>query len=99
MAAEWLFPKKIYKSKRYTLLTNGVDLEKFEFNQEIRKNIRNKYQISEDEIVIGNVGRFMPQKNHEFILEIFLEILQNTKKGKADAYWERTVVEQDSRKN
>lgn len=82
MAAEWLFPKKIYKSKRYTLLTNGVDLEKFEFNQEIRKNIRNKYQISEDEIVIGNVGRFMPQKNHEFILEIFLEILQNTKKAK-----------------
>ena len=24
----------------------------------------------------------MPQKNHEFILEIFLEILQNTKKAK-----------------
>ena len=38
MAAEWLFPKKIYKSKRCTLLTNGVDFGKmFELIQEIKK--------------------------------------------------------------
>lgn len=82
MAAEWLFPKKVYKQKRYTLLTNGVDLEKFEFNLEIRKNIRTKYQIAEDETVIGNVGRFMPQKNHGFLLEIFGEVLKIRKKAK-----------------
>mgnify|MGYP002292887905 FL=1 len=82
LAAEWLFPKKVYKKKKYTLLTNGVDLEKFEFNKEIRELIRTKYQITEDELVIGNVGRFMPQKNHEYLLEIFKKILQEKNNAK-----------------
>ncbi len=82
MAAEWLFPKSIYEKKQYTVLRNGVDLEKFKFNSEIRRNIRREYQIAEDESVIGNVGRFMPQKNHEFLLDIFSAILKKRSKVK-----------------
>lgn len=75
-AAEWLFPKKIYKEKKYLILSNGIDLDKFEYNAEIREKIRNRFYIGEDEIVIGNIGRFMSQKNHVFLLDIFASILE-----------------------
>jgi glycosyltransferase involved in cell wall biosynthesis len=75
MAAEWLLPKKIYRKKQYKLLKNGVDLKTFQFDLNVRKIMRNKLKIDEDVLVVGNVGRFMPQKNHNFMLEIFKEIL------------------------
>ncbi len=70
-AAEWLFPKKIYRSKQYTIANNGINIEKFRYNQADRIKIRGKHHVSEDTIVVGAVGRFMEQKNHKFMLEVF----------------------------
>ena len=70
-AAEWLFPKRIYQSKKYTIANNGINIEKFRYNQADRIRIREKYHIPEDTIVVGSVGRFMEQKNHKFMLEVF----------------------------
>lgn len=70
MAAEWLFPTSIYKNHEYKLLKNGVDLTAFKYNKEVRESYREKINVN-DALVVGNVGRFMPQKNHEFLIEIF----------------------------
>lgn len=70
-AAEWLFPKKIYKQKSYSLVKNGVDLEYFQYNNVTRNEIRKNLGFNKDDIVIGHVGRFMPQKNHKLLLNIF----------------------------
>lgn len=66
-AGEWLFP-----NKKFTIISNGIDLDKFQFNGEARISLRKKYNL-EDCLVIGHVGRFSMQKNHKRLLGIFEE--------------------------
>ena len=82
LAGEWLFNEDIVKSDKFKVIHNGVDLKKYSFNDKIRNDIRKKYNIDNDIIVIGHVGRFVEQKNHEFLLNIFKEynILNPTSK-------------------
>lgn len=73
LAGEWLFGKKAVKDGKVKVIHNAVEYEKFKFNEEKRIEIRNRLNINE-KIVIGNVGRFSEQKNHEFLIDIFSEI-------------------------
>lgn len=82
IAGEWLFGKKIVKSDKFKVVHNAVDLEKFKFNNEIREKIRKELNVDSDTLLIGHVGRFTQQKNHDFLIDIFNEIHkinQNTK--------------------
>lgn len=74
LAAEWLFPSSVYRNKKYQILSNGINIEQFSFNEKKRKEIRRELNISDDALVVGHVGRFMPQKNHSFLIDIFKEI-------------------------
>ncbi|WP_394186441.1 glycosyltransferase family 1 protein [Metabacillus halosaccharovorans] len=71
LAAEWLFKNKAASSK---LLKNGIDTEKFSFSKKIRDRVREELGVEEDSLVLGHVGRFNHQKNHEFLIEIFNEL-------------------------
>lgn len=72
-AGEWLFGKKIVNSNKFRIVHNAVDLEKYKFNVEVRKQIRNDLKIDESTVVIGHVGRFVELKNHDFLVEVFYE--------------------------
>lgn len=72
LAGVWMYGKS--KVKDYTVLYNGINLDSFKFNPEIRKQVRDEMAV-EDALVIGHVGRFMQVKNHKFLVEIFKEIL------------------------
>lgn len=69
-AGIWLFGEKACLSDRFMILNNAIDTEEFKFSKEDRDNTRNELGIN-DKFVIGNVGRFSPQKNHEFLIEVF----------------------------
>ncbi len=71
-AAKWLFEKKFLNA---IILKNGVDISHFEFSALKRDEARKKLQI-EDKFVILNIGRFSKEKNHVFLLSIFMEILK-----------------------
>lgn len=73
LAAEWKFPKKIIKQERYTILKNAIDTSKLFYDEETRTNMRKKLGI-EDKFVVGHIGRFSLQKNHDFLIDIFNEI-------------------------
>ncbi len=73
-AGRWLFGKKEYDKGNVFLLNNAIDLEKFKYNEEIRKQKREELNISKDTLIIGHVGRFVEQKNHRFLLDVFNEI-------------------------
>ena len=73
LAAEWKFPKKIIKNKKYTVLKNAIDTTKLYYSEEIRKLNREKMKL-ENKLVIGHIGRFSIQKNHSFLVDIFNEI-------------------------
>ncbi len=54
------------------IINNAIDSNKFIYNQELRNIIREDLH-TEDKFVIGHVGRFEPQKNHSFLIDIFNE--------------------------
>lgn len=68
LAAEWLFG-----NSKYIQINNGVDLDLFEFNPKVRENYLNKFNIHK-KIVYGHIGRFVYQKNHEQLIDIFENI-------------------------
>lgn len=74
-AGEWLFGSKAIKKANFFLVKNAIEVEKYRFHKSVRDSIRTKYMI-EDRFVIGNVGRFHPQKNHYFLIQIFNEVLK-----------------------
>lgn len=73
-AGKWLF-----KDKPFTIITNGNDIEKFSYKDDIRLKYRKKYNLN-DKKVIGHVGGFNYQKNQEFLIDIFKEVLEKDKK-------------------
>ena len=59
---------------KVTILPNAIDPERFKFTESARKEIRTKYGIKDGDFVVGHVGRFYPQKNHDFLIDVFSEI-------------------------
>ena len=74
LAAIYTFGKKSYKTGETKILHNGVDLEFFKYDLEKASEIRSELKIDKDIKIIGHVGRFMPQKNHSFLVDVFNEI-------------------------
>lgn len=79
LAAEWLYGKKQVDRGEYQIIGNGLEIEKFDFNQEMRNLIRRELNIKSNQKVIGHVGRFDLQKNHNFLIDIFKEIVKKNK--------------------
>lgn len=72
-AAKWLFKKNHHQAH---ILKNGIECKKFQFSMEIRREFRKKLGIHPGCLVIGHIGRFNHQKNHNFLLEIFAEVIK-----------------------
>ncbi len=79
LAAEYTFGKKAVEKKDVYFLHNAVDLNVYKYNPQGRKNIRREFGITEEQFVVGHIGRFNKQKNHSFLLDIFAEIKKNDK--------------------
>ena len=60
-------------SVRFTVLNNAIETRKFGFDSHVRAEMRRQLGV-EDKLVIGHVGRFEDQKNHEFLIRIFSQI-------------------------
>lgn len=73
LAGRWLFGDKAYENNEVKLINNAIDVDRFIYNEEIRNKIRKELDI-EDKLVIGHVGRFVEQKNHAGLIDIFDEI-------------------------
>lgn len=74
LAGRWLFGNKEYDKGNVYLLNNAIDLEKFKYDENVRKEKRKELNIDDDTLVIGHVGRFVEQKNHRFLIDIFNEV-------------------------
>ena len=74
IAGKWLFGERATKKENYRIIPNCVDLDYFEFDQDVRIEVRKEWNIEETDFVIGHIGRFHESKNHGFLLEIFQEI-------------------------
>lgn len=67
------FGKKRVDSKEVKVIPNAIDSKKYIFSESIRNRLREEKSLSND-FVMGHIGRFAPQKNHLFLLEVFAEV-------------------------
>lgn len=74
-AGKWMFG-----NHEFRVLPNAIDTSRYIFTESIRNEVRKELSIA-DEFVIGHIGRFNPQKNHDFLIDIFSQI----KKQKSNA--------------
>lgn len=68
-AAQSLFGQDWRKDPRWRVLHTGIDLAPFADAVD-RAAVRDEFGIAPDVLVIGHVGRFVPEKNHGFLMKI-----------------------------
>lgn len=71
--------EKMFNINDVAVIRNGIDFNRFRKIPETKEEIRQKLGIPEDAYVIGQIGRFAYQKNPEFTIKVFNELLK--KKG------------------
>ena len=72
--------KYLFKDKPFRVLKNAIDSQQFIANENTRREVRQELGL-ENKFVVGHVGRLHPQKNHDFLIDVFAEI----KKKQPDA--------------
>ena len=72
-AGIYLFGRQAVDRRKVIILPNAIDYGKFYYSAQLRNTIRGKRNIKDSTIVIGHVGRFFEQKNHEFLIYVFEE--------------------------
>lgn len=76
LACEWLFGQGCVERGEAKVILNGIDSSLFVYDEQVRNQVRKEMQL-ENKFVIGHVGRFVNQKNHTFLLDIFAEIVKH----------------------
>lgn len=70
-AGKWMF-----SGAKFQILNNAIEADRYVFNPKKREYMRESLGIKENELLIGHVGRFSPPKNHEFLIQIFNNIVE-----------------------
>ena len=74
-AGKWLFGKTAVDNGQVRIIRNAIDIKQFIYNEQERRIVREELGL-ENELVVGHIGRFMYQKNHFFLIQVFCEILK-----------------------
>lgn len=72
-AANFLYGNKANDTKNLHIINNAVNCNIYKFQEKNRVMIREQLNI-QNNLVIGNIGRFNEQKNHDFLIDIFKEL-------------------------
>ncbi len=76
VAGRYLFGNKTYNEGKVHLLKNAIELSRFAYDETLRQKKREELGIADGTFVVGHVGRFVAQKNHEFLIDVFNEIVK-----------------------
>lgn len=72
-AGKWLFG-----NDNFVVLKNGIELKEYKHDEKIRQIYRKKIGATNKKVV-GHVGNFIEQKNHEFLIDVFAELVKKDK--------------------
>ncbi len=87
LAARWMYrnmpvcglTEKAPPVKVARVMRNAVDTDKFRYDGKKRSELRKELNIPASMTVFGHIGRFCPQKNQSFLIDIFNQILAQHK--------------------
>ena len=70
---------QICPASKIAVIPLGFDLTRFYTNKEEKRiNFRKEWNINDDEIAIGIIGRIVPIKDHTFFVNVIEKVLQKT---------------------
>lgn len=69
----------MFNIKSTIALNNGVDFKRFQLEKFDKQKKLGDLNIPKNTYVVGHIGRFSYQKNHEFLIDIFSEICKKKK--------------------
>lgn len=72
-AAEDRFGKEIARSSQCTIVRNGIDVGKFRRDEQMAEAAKDELNV-QDRPVFGHIGRFVRDKNHTFLIEVFEKV-------------------------
>ena len=72
-AARFMFSKRIIDNKLFSVVPNGIETDRFRFDQKRRDCFREQWGL-QGKLVIGNIGRLCYQKNQSFLLDVFSQL-------------------------
>lgn len=75
-AAKWCFPET-----QCHIINNAIETNAFSYNEIYRNSIRKEVGLSDDVFVMGHVGYFNEQKNHDYLIDVFTEVYRRNKKS------------------
>lgn len=75
---------KLFHLNNTIVLNNGVDLKRFQAKlyRNDREKILDSLGFSNEDFIVGHIGRFEEQKNHSFLLDVFVKLLIQKPKAK-----------------
>ena len=97
-AAKFMFPKSIYKKGKYLIVNNGIVADNYSFDENSRTEVRECLGIDKGCFVVGHIGRFSKEKNHDFLIDVFIEISKRNSNSKLLLVGEGDLVDQIKKK-
>ncbi len=70
-AGMWMFG-----TDKFEILNNAIDAEQYIYNENVRNKVRKELKIEQSTLVLGHVGRFLAQKNHKLLIDIFKKVVE-----------------------
>ena len=75
--------RNYYRNKklldRTTIIYNGIETDKYTFNDDDRNAVRNELNIEDSDVLLGTVGRLTAIKNYPFIINMMKDLPSNYK--------------------
>jgi len=75
------YPKQL-ANDRLVVIPNGIKIEDFRRDDAKRRAVRKELNLTDEDFVIGHVGRFSYQKNHEMLIQVFKRVKERHKASK-----------------
>ncbi|MDR2051735.1 MAG: glycosyltransferase family 1 protein [Deltaproteobacteria bacterium] len=73
-SGRWMFGNRLFSDGRVFVLPNAIEAGLYSFNPERRREKRVGLGLEDSCFAVGHVGRFVYQKNHDFLLKIFAAV-------------------------
>ena len=79
LAGKVKYGSAVLTDSKFNILRNGIDIAKFAYSSESRKEIREELSLSEDALVVLNIWKMASQKNQLILINVFKALCNECK--------------------
>jgi glycosyltransferase involved in cell wall biosynthesis len=69
--------RQMFGAGNFCIIPNVIEYAKFQFEVSTRSQVRASLGLTDDDLVVGHVGAFIPVKNHAFMLDVLRHLHEN----------------------